>query len=469
MGIIYTALNYYRSNTSNPQKEKTPFDVKLLMLKILKELTLYRNKKNYSKSTQIQNILSYLRQNNLNLASTKMETVILEENLIEVCNHLIVSASILHEKYMLISSNTECPKEIEKHLQNLIYASQYLQIEDAGNFRELMQYKFGSVFVESALTNRNFCIDYRIVNAFKTNKNNDSVIAVKLKYLANQYNIKCDFPVDILVDPMNFDYIELDNANPYCSKNSKLFEEFEKSKLNKKDFIIEKQTNLDNGFVLVNSQFDMDKLNNYCKTNDIHIKETGNINESMQKKNEMVMSGQILNGYMSVNYNQFNGGNNNNINKSMHGFENISNNKVPDWSLKSTNNKNISGKDFSFEKLNEVDKEKIKIWNKSEQINVNKVLKQINNVDTNKEEESKKENDSENNDNDNVINEENEPEETKLNENEHVEEQHLENKEQSQEENENEKEKEIRTENSDKNEESKDKEQQEVQINNDEK
>ena len=161
-----------------------------------------------------------------------------------------------------------------------------------------------------------------------------------------------------------------------------------------------------------------------------------------------------------------NGGNNNNINKSMHGFENINNNKVPDWSLKSTNNKNISGKDFSFEKLNEVDKEKIKVWNKSEQINVNKVVKQINNVDTNKEEESKKENDSDSNDNnDNVIKEENEPEEIKLNENEHVEEQHLENKEQSQEENE----KEIITENSDKNEESKDKEQQEVQINNDEK
>jgi hypothetical protein len=175
------------------------------------------------------------------------------------------------------------------------------------------------------------------------------------------------------------------------------------------------------------------------------------------------MSGQIVNGYMSVNYNQLNGGNNNNINKSMHGFENISNNQVPDWSLKSTNNKNISGKDFSFEKLNEVDKEKIKVWNKSEQINVNKVVKQINNVDTNKEEESKKENDSDSNDN--VIKEGNEPEEIKLNENEHVEEQHLENKEQSQEENE----KEIITENSDKNEESKDKEQQEVQINNDEK
>ena len=152
MGIIYSALNFYRTQaTATPRKETTPFDVKLLMLKIVKELTLYRNKKNYSKNVQIQNVLSYLRQNNLNLASVKMETVISDENYIEVCTHLIASASLLHEKYMLISSNAECPKEVEKPLQNLIFASQYLPIEDAGNFRELMKYKFGSAFVESAL------------------------------------------------------------------------------------------------------------------------------------------------------------------------------------------------------------------------------------------------------------------------------------------------------------------------------
>lgn len=272
MGIIYTALGYYKSNENNPKKEITPFDVKLLMMSIISKLTLYKNKTTYSIKEKLLKILNDLKQNNINTASPKMETIITEEDLIDVYKLLITSATILHEKYQALSSNIECPKDLAKPLQNLIYASKHLSIEDGDNFRELMKYKFGAPFVENALDNKNFCIDYRIVNVFKRSKKSDVLIMLRLKQLAKQYNIKCEFPMDIENNQMNVEYIEIDNANPYSLKNSRLFEEFEKDKLNKKDFIIDKQKDVQNGFVLVESEFDMERLNNYCKINDIKLK-----------------------------------------------------------------------------------------------------------------------------------------------------------------------------------------------------
>ena len=276
MGNISSAFGYYKDNQNSTQKDITPFDVKLLVMNIMNKITLYKNQKTNFIKEKLQIVINNLKQNNVNLASVAMSTVLSQEDLIEVYKLLIISSAMLIEKHEVIAKNKECPKELEKHLKNLIYASQHLLTEESTNFRELIKHKYGSVFVESALENKNYCIDHQIVNGFNLKPKNDLIVISRLKELACRYNINCDFPPDELINPMNLEYIEVDNTKPYCTKNSELFENFAKDKVNKNDFIINKELDVDNGMVLVESKFDIEKLINYCNTKNIHIKNVDN-------------------------------------------------------------------------------------------------------------------------------------------------------------------------------------------------
>lgn len=303
LGNITSVFGYYNTNNNNSTyKELTPFDVKLLMMNIMNKITLYKNQKTNFIKEKLQIVINNLKQNNVNIASVNMSTVLSQEDLIEVYKLLIVSSSLLIEKHEVFAKNKECPKELEKHLKRLIYASQHLLIEEGTNFRELMKYKYGSSFVENALENKNYCIDHQIVNAFQLKPKNDLIIISRLKELAYRYNINCDFPPDDLINHINFECIEVDNVKPYCMKNSELFEKFAKDNVNKNDFIINKELELDNGIVLVESKFDIDKLNNYCNTKNIHIRNVDNQFEIIPnelKKTEQTMI--MMNNYNNNN------------------------------------------------------------------------------------------------------------------------------------------------------------------------
>ena len=277
IGNITSAFGHDNTNDNNKIfKELTPFDVKLLMMNIMNKITLFKNQKTNFIKEKLQIVVNNLKQNNVNIASVNMSTVLSQEDLIEVYKLLIVSSSLLIEKHEIIAKNKECPKELEKHLKRLIYASQHLLIEESAKFRELMKYKYGSSFVENALENKNYCIDHQIVNGFQLKSKNDLIIISRLKELAHRYKINCDFPPDDLINHVNFECIEVDHIKPYCMKNSELFEKFAKDNVNKNDFIINKELELNNGIVLVDSKFDIDKLKNYCNTKNIHIRNVDN-------------------------------------------------------------------------------------------------------------------------------------------------------------------------------------------------
>ena len=85
MGIITSALGYYKENENNPHKDITPFDVKILMINVMKRITLYKHQKTNLIKEKLQIIVNNLKQNNLDLASVTMSTVLSQEDL---TNHL---------------------------------------------------------------------------------------------------------------------------------------------------------------------------------------------------------------------------------------------------------------------------------------------------------------------------------------------------------------------------------------------
>ena len=116
-----------------------PIEVKTYVMTAQNRMTLYRNKKVYEIKKKKDEAISALKQNNLDIAKAKMESIIRLEDQIIVYDILGPLCEILKERITYICTASEPPNDIKAQLDTLIYASTRLEIDDLYKLRHLVK------------------------------------------------------------------------------------------------------------------------------------------------------------------------------------------------------------------------------------------------------------------------------------------------------------------------------------------
>ena len=86
------------------------------------KLSLYINKKLENIGKKKKEIAESLKQNNLDVAKAKMDSLIREEDYITSYDILTPLLEVLKERVTYIISSSECPPDIRAQLDSVIYA-----------------------------------------------------------------------------------------------------------------------------------------------------------------------------------------------------------------------------------------------------------------------------------------------------------------------------------------------------------
>ena len=202
--------NQDNSQLPNPQPPKKPLtknELKAMILICQTKITLQRNKKVALIKSKKEEIKKFLKQNNLEVAKAKMDTIIREEDYITVYDILGPMCEILKEKVTYIMNNNECPPDLKAQIETLIYASFRLEFEDLHKLTEIFSEKYGKQFVENAKNNVSKLVNVNVVDKLEVKIPNETFIILKLKLLIKEFNIDFQFSDDIYIPPNPMDQV----------------------------------------------------------------------------------------------------------------------------------------------------------------------------------------------------------------------------------------------------------------------
>lgn len=174
-----------------------PIEVKTYIMSCQNKMLLYRNKKVYEIKKKKDEAIMALKQNNLDIAKAKMESVIRLEDLITVYDILGPLCEILKERITYICEATEVPPDIKAQMDTIIYASSRVDIPDLFTLRSLIQRKYGAYYIQSAEQNRDGLVNVNVVEKLKIKPPVDAFLTIRLKQLCKEKKINFEFPEEI--------------------------------------------------------------------------------------------------------------------------------------------------------------------------------------------------------------------------------------------------------------------------------
>ncbi len=218
-----------------PQAAKMPTanEIKTYIMIIQNKLNLFRNKKIASIKQKKKEIAKSLRENNLDVAKAKMDTIIREEDMITVYDILGPLCEILKERVTYILSNSECPPDLRAQLDSVIYSATRLEFEELHKLRDMIMTRYGQAYIMKADSNADKLVNVNLVEKLRIKPASDVFVTIRLKQLCKEQKIPFEFPMevesDIPIDPINpgnpyggpegmnpFDsQINTNNNNPY--------------------------------------------------------------------------------------------------------------------------------------------------------------------------------------------------------------------------------------------------------------
>ena len=210
---------------SNDSKPKTsapppvrPIEVKTYVMSCQAKMSLYRNKKVYEIKKKKDEIVAALKQNNLDIAKAKMESIIRLEDTITVYDILGPLCEILKERITYLMEAQEVPPDIKAQLDTIIYASSRVDIDDLYKLRDLVQRKYGSYYIQAADQNKDGLVNINVIEKLKIRPPVDAFLTIRLKQLCKEKKIKFEFPEEIA--PSFDDGMGMNNnfnqQNPYA-------------------------------------------------------------------------------------------------------------------------------------------------------------------------------------------------------------------------------------------------------------
>ena len=192
----------------NDQKQKgpvvvpmpTPAEIKTYIMIAQTKLNLFRNKKiEIIKKKKIE-IANCLKENNLDVAKAKMDSLIREEDYITAYDILSPLLEILKERVTYIITSAECPPDLRAQLDSVIYASTRLEFEELFKLRDLIMRKYGSAYIQKAESNVDKLVNINLVEKLKIKPASDAFLTIRLKQLCKEKKIPFEFPSEIISD-----------------------------------------------------------------------------------------------------------------------------------------------------------------------------------------------------------------------------------------------------------------------------
>ncbi len=196
-----TQDNSENPNPEPPKKEITKNELKTMILVCQTKINLFRNKKVALIKNKKEEIKKFLKQNNLEVAKVKMDTIIREEDYITIFDILGPICEILKEKVTYILNNNECPTDLKPYIETLIYASYRLEFEDLLKLTDIFGEKYGKQFVEDAKNDASKLVNVNVVEKLKVKTQNETFITLRLKLLVKEFNIDFQFNDEVYIPP----------------------------------------------------------------------------------------------------------------------------------------------------------------------------------------------------------------------------------------------------------------------------
>ena len=192
----------------NDQKDKgptvvpmpTPAEIKTYIMIAQTKLNLFRNKKLDQIRKKKAEIAQSLKENNLDVAKAKMDSLIREEDYITTYDILGPLLEILKERVTYIITSNECPPDLRAQLDSVIYASTRLEFEELLKLRDLIMRKYGSAYIQKAENNVDRLVNVNLVEKLKIKPASDAFLIIRLKQLCKEKKIPFEFPSEIISD-----------------------------------------------------------------------------------------------------------------------------------------------------------------------------------------------------------------------------------------------------------------------------
>ena len=178
-------------------KPVRPIEVKTYLMTCQAKFTLYRNKKIYEIKKKKEEIISALKQNNIDIAKSKMESIMRLEELITVYDILSPLCEVLKERITYLLTATEPPADVKAQLDTLIYASSRIEMDDLYKLRHLVQKKYGIYYIEAADQNRDGLVNVNVIEKLKVKPASDVFLTIRLKQICKEKKFNYEFPEDI--------------------------------------------------------------------------------------------------------------------------------------------------------------------------------------------------------------------------------------------------------------------------------
>ena len=178
----------------------TPAEIKTFIMIAQGKLNLYRNKKLDVIRKKKMEIANTLKENNLDVAKAKMDSLIREEDYITVYDILTPLLEILKERVTYIVSSAECPSDLRAQLDSVIFASTRLEVEELYKLRDLIMRKYGSAYIQKAENNVDKLVNINLVEKLKIKPPSDAFLIIRLKQLCKEKKIPFEFPSEITTD-----------------------------------------------------------------------------------------------------------------------------------------------------------------------------------------------------------------------------------------------------------------------------
>lgn len=157
-------------------------------------IKIVANKKSTALKIQKREIAKLLEDGKEEKARIKVEGVIRDDFTIEALEILELLCDLVHERIRYISSSATCPVDIKEAVSTLIWSADKIDIAELITIKSQFDWKFGSIFVKSALDNldpigNESVVNERIVNKLAVTPPSSFLVIGYLKEIAKEYNL----------------------------------------------------------------------------------------------------------------------------------------------------------------------------------------------------------------------------------------------------------------------------------------
>eukprot|EP01114_Cavostelium_apophysatum_P002807 TRINITY_DN1250_c0_g1_i1.p1 TRINITY_DN1250_c0_g1~~TRINITY_DN1250_c0_g1_i1.p1 ORF type:complete len:431 (+),score=92.36 TRINITY_DN1250_c0_g1_i1:99-1391(+) len=169
----------------------------------ISRLKLQKNKKENNLKNQKREISELLKAGKDESARIKVEGVIREDFIIEAYEIIELFCELLLARLGIIQISKDCPPDLREAVSTLIYAAPRTEIKELAVIREQLMGKFGKEFAMDAMTNKDNCVNARVVHKLSVQTPENYLVFQYLNEIARAFNLewKAEFEPATIVVP----------------------------------------------------------------------------------------------------------------------------------------------------------------------------------------------------------------------------------------------------------------------------